>query len=506
MRQSRIILSNAAVMWAARILLLVPQLFLVPYLIATVGEAGYAVYAMIWSLTVSVEHLQLSLQQGVVKYSAALFARGDTSQLNRVVSSSAAYSWALAILMSAIVAGVSVAWRGSPLPAHGLLIAAATVLLIVPLTPYVALIQSRQCFFIGAISETASKYIGVGLIIVWFRFVGPSVSALLVIAGMTLLVSRLAQVPFAYRLVPGLQCRPSLRTSAHLRLLVPFGGAVTLISLCLMAGSTGLRWLMGALVSIPFVAHLAIMMMPSELLWQVVVAATVTVMPAASAYEATDRKDALRELLIRGLRYTSILTTACAIAATLTMHDLLAAWVGTEYRALAPYALVVFWGGAMMQSASIAHHMLKGLGRVWLAFAIYAVGLVLLPLIVILFALALDAGPYVGVAAGTASGYILCGVLNVWYAASSVGANLRQLLLRAYVQPLSLALGTCAAALLCVEYGGWAGLGPTLVAAAGAVGAFLCACYLIVSTTEERQFVAAVANWLVRPLRRSARS
>jgi len=40
MRQSHLILSNALVIWGTRVFLLVPQVILVPYLIATIGESG----------------------------------------------------------------------------------------------------------------------------------------------------------------------------------------------------------------------------------------------------------------------------------------------------------------------------------------------------------------------------------------------------------------------------------------------------------------------------------
>ncbi len=68
-------------------LLLVPQLILVPYLIATIGETGYGVYALVWSLLLGIDQLLQSLQSGVVKYSAGFLAEGRIDDVNRVVSS-----------------------------------------------------------------------------------------------------------------------------------------------------------------------------------------------------------------------------------------------------------------------------------------------------------------------------------------------------------------------------------------------------------------------------------
>ena len=75
-------------MWATQVLQLVPQLIIVPYLIGTIGDAGYGVYALVWSLMMSIEQLQSSLQQGVVKYSAGYLAQGRVDDVNRIVSSS----------------------------------------------------------------------------------------------------------------------------------------------------------------------------------------------------------------------------------------------------------------------------------------------------------------------------------------------------------------------------------------------------------------------------------
>ena len=84
MRQSHLILSNAAIIWTTRVLQLLPQLFLVPYLIGTIGDTGYGIYALIWSLIMSIEQLQKSLQSGVVKYSAGFLAQGRMEEVNKV--------------------------------------------------------------------------------------------------------------------------------------------------------------------------------------------------------------------------------------------------------------------------------------------------------------------------------------------------------------------------------------------------------------------------------------
>jgi len=489
LRQSHLILSNAGIMWATRALLLVPQLILVPFLIRTIGDAGYGVYALIWSLMVSIDQLQKSLQSGVVKYSAAFLAQERIEEVNKVVSSSLVYSILLAILACAGVL-VAAAFYDDPSGeiVYSLVVVGVTILFMLPLTPYIAIIQSRQRYYVGAIAETVSKYLTLLTVVVWFHTMGPSVEAPIVIMGVMLFLSRLAQVPVAYRLVPGLQNHPRLFNRESFRLIASFGAAIVLASLCLVTNTTGVRWMMGILVSTSFVAHLAIILMPGLLLSQIVEAVTITVMPATSGYEAMGNRRMLQELLIRGTRYTTILVLAGVIVAGLVMRNVLVAWVGPEYAFLAPYAFVLFASVAFMLSTSTAHHMLKGVGKLRAIVFIYLIGLVIVPISSILAVFAVSRNPYIAVTSGLAVGHLVCGFLQMGFCIKAVhAAGLRSFLMRVYAQPLIAAATISPLALGTLTYSGVEGLLGRLVASVLLVVLFSIACYVLIATAAERQ-------------------
>jgi len=156
-------------MWAARVFLLVPQVILVPYLIATIGESGYGAYALVWSLTMSIEQLQRSLQSGVVKYSAGFLAQGRVDEVNRVVSSSFVYSLLLAVVAATGILVAAVFYKDpSGQIGTALVVVGIMVLFAFPLTPYIAIIQSRQRYYVGAIADTLSKYVSTLLTVLWF--------------------------------------------------------------------------------------------------------------------------------------------------------------------------------------------------------------------------------------------------------------------------------------------------------------------------------------------------
>jgi len=509
MRQSHLILSNALIIWISRILLLVPQLIMVPYLIQTIGEAGYGVYVLMWSLMMAIAQLQTSLQSGVVKYSAAFLAKEQIDRVSRVCSSAFVYAALLGVgacigisVPALLLAGASAELSTS------LLVISAFVLVTIPLTPYIAVIQSRQRYYVGVIAETLAKYVSLAVVIAWFNLVGPSVEALVAIMAGTLFLSRLAQVPVAYRMVPGLQNHVGLFDWQTSRRIASFGALAVAVSACLIANTAGVRWLMGILVSTSFVAHATIMLMPGTLLTQVVQAITITIMPAASAYEATGNRAALLELLLRGTRYTTILVIACLTAACVLMPTVLTAWVGGEYEFLAPYSLVLLSSSAFLLSTSPAHHMLKGLGRLQVVAFAYFVGLVLVPALFISVVLAIRGNPYFAVTAGIAMGNTTCGLLQMTFAMRAANACFRKGLVRAYAQPIIAALVVCPVTIAAVVHWEINGIPGGLCAGTLTVAAFFATVYTLFATPGEREQAREIVSlcssriarsWIVSP-------
>lgn len=487
-------LSNAVIIWASRVLLLVPQVIFVPYLIGTIGEVGYGVYALVWSLLMSIDRFESSLQSGVVKYSAAFLAEGRADDVNRVVSSSFVYSMGLGVVASATIC-IAGLWQGTSADlGFSLLVVAGFVLLIIPLAPYVGLIQARQRYYVQVIAQTLSRYGSLALVFAWFKWVAPSIEALIIIMVGMLFLSRLAQVPVAYRLVPGLSNRPGLFDRGLFRLIVAFGGMTIFIALCGIANTTGIRWLMGLLVSASFVTHLAIMLVPGGLLSQIVSAMTMTVMPATSIYEATGNGPMLQELLVRSMRYTTIIVLAALFVGVLLVEDVLTLWVGPDYTFLAPYTLAIFGSVAFSMTTSSARHMFKGLGKLRTTAVIALTGKVLIPLTLILGVFLRYHDPYLAVAAGLVTGNVVLAALHVGFSLVAIDARLPSALLRVYGQPL-LAAAAVAAPLLVLGFCGVLDT-PIARAAAGALAptAFLAAMYFLLATPAERQQAAQIVQ------------
>ncbi len=486
MRQSRLIFSNAVVMWAAQILRLIPQLILVPFLIRTIGETGYGDYTLVWSLMTSIEALHRSLQSGVVKYGAAFLARDEMKKVNQVVSSSFVYSLLLGVVTCLGILLVSFFYsRSSSQLGTSLIVVSLMVLFIFPLTPFTAVIQSRQRYYIGAIAETLWKYLSLLAVFIWFKVSSPSLLSLIIIMAGLLFFSRLGQVPFAYRLVPGLRNRLKFFDRKTFLLIASFGGLTVLISASLAVNSTGVRWLMGQLISSNFVAHLAIMLMPGTLLSQIIQAITITIMPATSAYEAKGDQQALQKILKSGIRYTNIILIAGFPAAGLLMRHLLVLWVGQEYAFLTPYTLILFLGTSCMLSTSTAHQMLKGMDEQKKVLGIYIIGLILVPLGLILFIQTILGDPYIAVSLGLAMGYFLCGFFHLYFGAKVLNYNLKELLVKCYGETLLPVLIIYPIAYWLANH--YQGLIATLFLSIITVIVYLSVFYFVFTTKNERK-------------------
>lgn len=488
MRQSHLLICNTAIIWLTRILRIIPELILVPFLIRNIGESGYGVYTLAWSLMVSIEMLEMGLQSGVIKHSAAFVAQKQINRVNKVITTSVVYSITFGIVAGGVMIAAAPLLRGY---AAGFAFSVVTVgvltLLVVPLSPYVGIVLSQQRHYVNALVETTSKYIILLTVVLWFKSLGASIEALMVISAAAIVLTKLVQVPIAYRLVRGLRCHPTFFEWRTFKMLVTFGGTIVLCTLCSIVHGTGVRWLMGFLVSASFVAHLTIILIPGRLLSQTVQAMTLTVMPAASKYEAIGDFHALRELLVRGIRYSFLVVMTSVVVAMLTMRSVLVLWVGPEYAFLAVYALVVFCSVAFQMSSSCAHHMLRGMGKLRVSLATSVVGHAIVPMTTTLVLWVICRQPYVAVTVGISAGNIVCGLMQTVFCANELKLRCAELFLRAYGAPLIAALATCAVSLVFVT---WAGIetiaGRGLVAIIAAV-MFCAAFYAFLSTGPERQ-------------------
>ncbi len=438
---------NALVIWATQVLQLVPQLIMVPFLLRTIGDAGYGEYALIWSLLLAVEQLEVSLQSGIVKYTAACLATDRLDEVNRILSSTFVFSLAIGLLAGIVMCSLpffdSSMSRGMAL---SLVMVGVMMVFLTPTTPYQGMILARQRHYVKALAGIVAQYGAMGLTMAWFLWKGPSVGAVVAISVGTLLLSRIAQIPIAHRLIRGLHNSMRSFDFRIFRLVASFGALIVLSALCMVFNSTGMRWLGGVLASTTFVAHLAIFLMPGLLLARIIQAMTITVMPAASAYQATDNQKMLRELFVKATRYIVLLVVLCLLVAALLVRDVLNLWVGPQYQFLQTHVMINLVGVAILVSASCAHNMLKGFGELRKVLVAFLLGLVVIPFGVFLVVFLWFGTAYFAASLGLLLGNATAGILQCRYCLKATGQKWRPFVVESVLQPVaSAAFGFAAA-------------------------------------------------------------
>ncbi len=494
MTRSRLVIPNTIIIWLCQLFALGPQLVVVPYLLSTLGESGFGVYTVIWSLITAIDRFERSLQSGVVKYGAEHLGKNTLSPISSILSCG---FWCAvlvgAVATTAILLATSFTEHLIPGIRPPLLVVAATVFLISPTAPFLALIHSRQHYYITAVADLLAQYAALSTILALFFFFKPSPTIAVIAMSTTLLVSRLAQLPCTYFLIPGLTRHFLSLDRRTLRAIISFGSATVLLAGCGIANASGMKWLLTVLISTTFVAHLGIALTPSLLLSRLASALTVTLMPASSDCHARRDLPALQRLLLSGIRNSTHFVLTGNLLAIPLIPLAFEIWVGREYRFLAPYAIGLLLGHSFFLSTSPAHHIMKGLGRLRETVLIHFTVLVAIPVLVFTLLHRVGTDPYLAVTLSLTSGHCIGSFLNLARGANATGLRLTTLLNRAYVQPLVPALLSTGPSLIIANLKTETPLG-IILAALSSVAFFEATWCLAIASLEEKQRIRRLAK------------
>jgi O-antigen/teichoic acid export membrane protein len=262
----------------------------------------------------------------------------------------------------------------------------------------------------------------------------------MVTSAVAVILGDLCMLFLAYHRQPGLKNDWRNCNWQTFKVLFSFGGVIFLCMLCLTLKETGLKWIMGGLISMSFVAHMAIMVVPVKIFVQVVQAMTLAVMPAASKYDAQQNNEILGELFLRGTRYVTLLAVGAVVTAFFLLKPLLMVWLGDEYRFLGNFMLIIFAAAAFQATSFCAHHILRGMGKLKIALINSIVGQAGLPVGFTLVVYLLWQDPYWAIALGLSLGNVVYGVMQLGFCSRAVKVNYRRLLIHSYAQTFLVAI------------------------------------------------------------------
>jgi O-antigen/teichoic acid export membrane protein len=314
--------------------------------LSSVAELG--AYGLVASLAGYLLVLRNSVASSAVRAMAGAVEPAE----RRLVFSAAAALYAVAgVATGLLIAGASVLIAGLILDGYlaadarvgGLGLGAVTAAGVSASVCLDALRAERQ-FVRAAGTELAAValYLATMLALI---FGGAGLGALIAASGALPLYSGAISALVARRAGLRLRLDPSAATRSRVMSIVPTAGWLLVIELCNMAMYAFGRIVLGAYKTPTAVGHYEGPVRAHNLLYALAGALAVPVVPTASRYVATRDTRRLRDLVVRGTRYTLALFVPVCVTLIVLAEPILDAWLGDRYGSgdLALAILVSYW-------------------------------------------------------------------------------------------------------------------------------------------------------------------
>ncbi len=429
----RRVFRNTLISGIVGVLSLLINFFVVAFAIRKLGMDSYGVFVLALSFSVSAGYLSISdlgLQAGVSRFIADADGRGDRDRMSQVVSSAlaillgTALAAAIVLLVLAVVAAHLFHVPANLRTALGLLFVlfAAEALFSLPGLAFYGLLQGLQRYGrIKAIDMSRALLYAVAVVAVLGT--GHGVVAFGAVTIASSFFSAVGYAVMARLSCPELRISPRLISRVGLRPLAGFS------VWAFVAAISGVIWSQMDKVILATAAPVSVLT-GYDIANRLQSAAsyplsftTQAVVPAAANLSAMESTIRLRALLIRGTRYTLALSFPATIAAMILARPLIISWVGAQYAFMSGPTQLFLVYQLVISSATIAHTIPIGLGRMR-TIALYATAAMVINL-VISIALVRPLG-ISGVIIGTLIGYGITAPLYIRLALGLLSMGVRE--------------------------------------------------------------------------------
>lgn len=405
-------------------------------LIAELGAERYGVWVLVsaFGLGGFYSFLDLGLQQATVKFAAQYAGQSRWSEYNGVAAFSQIAMLVMGSIAGALTAGVAALGpeRLFKIPddlqplAAGLLylIAARTLLHFVFSTPN-ALVRAADRIDVLRLADVVGT----------FAFVIGA--ALLIPAGHGL--KSLASLDIAIAVIRGLFAQGlAMRLEPNLRVFAPipatvrkevirFASGFLVVKLASLIFLSVDRAVIGVMIGTEALTHYDVAYKPHQLAMQLMDVFAAAILPIAAVAAAQSKNEEIRQLLVRGSRYTWTLALGVAAILAVLAEPFLTVWVGEQFAGDANLARLFLSHFAFIALIPVGQNILYGYGEVRpiARIALIVAGANLL----VSVALAPRYGLF-GVALGTVVSSFVSLVLHAPLFAARIGVTGRQLLMR----------------------------------------------------------------------------
>jgi O-antigen/teichoic acid export membrane protein len=372
----RRVFRNTMITGAVGVFSLLANFFVIGLAVRRLGMGPYGVLTLALAFSLSAGFLSISdlgLQSGVTRFVADADGRGQRERIGEVVSS------ALALLSVAAVAAVAVLLTLSVIATHIFTNVHGAALqndlhLLLILFATEAFFGLPALAFVGVL-QGLQRY-------GWIKVVDLSRQILYTVVALAVLLTGQGVVAFGaamisgtvlaaggYAVVARILC-PEMRISPRLvsrRALQPLAGFSVWVFITRIMGVIWAQMdtlILSVLVGINVLAGYSIVARLESAVSYPLSFTAAAVVPAAANLHAQESRVRLRDLLVRGTRYSLALSWPVTIAAMILAHPLIVAWVGDAYSGFAGPAQLFLTYQLLSCTANIALTILIGIGRI----------------------------------------------------------------------------------------------------------------------------------------------
>ncbi len=432
----RRVFRNTLISGVVGVLSLLINFFVVAYAIRNLGMDAYGVFVLALSFSVSAGYLSISdlgLQAGVSRFIADADGRGDRHRMSEIVSSAFAILLVTGVAAALVLLALAVAAAHlfhvpteSLRTALGLLFVlfAAEAVFSLPALAFTGLLQGLQRYGRIKTIDMSRQLLYAGAVVVVLS-TGHGVVGFGVVTVASSLFTALGYAVMARFSCPDLRISPHLINRVGLKPLAGFS------VWAFVAAVSGVIWAQMDKVILAAAAPVSVLT-GYDIANRLQSAAsyplsftTQAVVPAAANLSAMKSTVRLRALLIRGTRYTLALSFPATIAAMILARPLIVAWVGKQYADMSGPTQLFLVYQLVISSATIAHTIPIGLGRMR-TIALYSTSAMVINL-VISVALVRPLG-ISGVIIGTLVGYGITAPLYIRLALVLLSMGVREFL------------------------------------------------------------------------------
>lgn len=417
----RLVLINSASSLVALGLNVTVLIWLQQFLLKRISTEEYSILPVLYSLMMFAPLLTTTLTQGLGRYTTEAYARGDTTQVARVVSSMVPILVGVTVILLFVglifthyldrILTIAPVYESEAKLMLALLLFALAGQVV--LAPFSVGLEVRQRFVALNVLGTAGQFLRFGILCLLLFTVSVKVLWVVVATVTAGFITQLAILALSLKAVPSLRFRWSLADRSVARQLLSFGGWSTVSALAITIRTSADAIILNKLATPTDVAVFHLAALPLRFITLAASAVQRPLRPVLVAMHATAQHDRLRRIFLKGGRWALWCSLFLCVPFMVYGREIMTLYVGKEFHAAGIVMLLLLMLFPFREGVNLLFGLAEATANVR-KLSIYLLSISLFNLALTLYLVGvLDMGA-LGSGLGTAVSIVLLYPLLLW--------------------------------------------------------------------------------------------